>query len=173
MAVYAHLFETISLNSLALRVFGTLFYSPVRHCRTASTRQKAVAVRENRCVILCHQYMTQDASRSRQREKVSFAVPEVTGAMPICAQAVGVAPGRCPPLILRAHARCRVRIVRICSELRGESAAAPARRVPWAQTPRRRQNGIASRPSSGQRSGCRTSSSPTAMAVWPAAGWSR
>ena len=38
---------------------------------------------------------------------------------------------------------------------------------------RRRQNGIARRPSSGQRSGCRTSSSPMAMASWPAAGWSR
>ena len=126
MAVYAHLFETMSLNLLALRVFDTLFYSPVRHCRTASTRRKAVTVRENRCVILCHQYMTQSASRSRQRQKASFTVPEVTGAMPIGTQTVGVAPGRCPLLILRAFPAHARKGVRMCADPHGKCAAASA-----------------------------------------------
>ena len=37
----------------------------------------------------------------------------------------------------------------------------------------RRQNGMARRPSSGQRSGCRMSSRPMAMVAWAADGWSR
>ena len=55
-AVYAHSFETMSLNSLMLRAFTPFFSrvrhdtscgSAVRHCRIASTRRKAVGARGN------------------------------------------------------------------------------------------------------------------------------
>jgi len=49
-AVYAHLFEAMALNLLALREFAPFFRgcgSAARHCRTASTRRTAVVVREN------------------------------------------------------------------------------------------------------------------------------